>query len=327
MDAFRTELTPQPSQHSITNHHKLLTVGSCFADNIGEKLKANKFPVLINPFGTTYNPLSIHKLLLKAIYNEPPDNHTFLTHEGIHLNYDYHSRFSSLPRQELEASLQEVIGHSHHFIKTVRYVMITYGTAWAYERVDTGEVVANCHKLPSRFFKKFLITQKRILESFHEMHTAMQAFNPEVRFIISVSPVRHLKDTLELNSVSKAVLRLTCHTLAERYQNVDYFPAYELLMDDLRDYRFYDSDLLHPSAGAVDYIWKKFSDCYFNSSTRLLLEQWNQVARAIAHKPFHQQSASHQNFIKATLLTLEELKTKINVDEEIALLRLQLKNP
>lgn len=325
MNTFRTELSPRASTCPVSLRQKILTLGSCFSDSIGEKLQAGKFSVSVNPFGVTYNPLSIHKHLLRAIYNEPPAGHTFLTQGDIHLSYDFHSKFSSLSLKDLQATLLDTIGQCHHFLKETRHVIITYGTAWVFERSDTGEVVANCHKVPSGQFKKFLLTQKRIIESFDEVHRAAMAFNPAIRFILTLSPVRHVKDTLELNSVSKAVLRLTCHTLTELYPNVEYFPAYELLMDDLRDYRFYDSDLIHPSPEAITYIWDKFQACHLDHPTRMILEKWNQVARSLSHKPFHPESAAHQKFIRDTLLVLEELRPKINVEEEIDLLKKQLR--
>lgn len=324
MDQFRTELHLKTAEHKISLYQPIMTLGSCFADSIGQKLIAAKFSVSANPFGTIYNPLSIHKLLLQSVHNQPSLEHTYLLNQDISLNYDFHSEFSGSTKNQLESKIKEAIGHSHHFLKGAKYLFLTYGTSWVYERLDTGEVVANCHKMASQQFKKVLLTQKRILESFNETYRAIKTFNPEIRIILTVSPVRHLKDTLELNSVSKSILRLTCHTLSELYSNVEYFPAYEILLDDLRDYRFYSSDLIHPTSDAIDYIWKKFTACYFDLETKIFLDEWQEIAKAIAHKPFQPASQAHQKFLKETLKSLQELKSKVNIDEEVKSIEAQL---
>ena len=324
MEEFRTELKLKPSEHKISLHHPIITLGSCFADSIGQKLKAGKFIVSTNQFGTIYNPLSIHKLLLQAVHNQPPLEHTYLQNQDIALNYDFHSKFAETSKSLLAAKIKDVVGHTHHFLKNSKYLFLTYGTSWAFERLDIGEVVANCHKMPSKQFKKFLLTQKKILESFDETYKALKIFNPAIRIILTVSPVRHLKDTLELNSVSKSILLLTCHTVTEMYTDVEYFPAYEILLDDLRDYRFYSSDLIHPTTDAIDYIWKKFSANYFDQETKLFLEEWQELLKALSHKPFQRASQSHQKFLKETLKRLQELKSKVDVTKEIKFIEEQI---
>ena len=324
MDQFRTELNLTPAEHKISLHHPMITLGSCFADSIGQKLQEAKFSVSSNPFRTIYNPISIHKLLLQSIYNQPPLDHTYLQNQEIALNYDFHSEFAAVSKSLLESKIKDVIGHTHHFLRDSKFLFITYGTSWVYERLDTREVVANCHKMPSQQFKKSLLTQKKILESFDETYKKFKNFNPEIRIILTVSPVRHIKDTLELNSVSKSILRLTCHTLSELYPDVEYFPAYEILLDDLRDYRFYSSDLIHPTPDAIDYIWKKFAAKYFDLETKLFLDEWQEIAKSISHKPFQPSSKSHQNFLRETLNRLQELKSKVNIEEEIKFIEEQI---
>ena len=276
-----------------------------------------KFSVSTNPFGTVYNPISIHKLLLQSVHNHPSLEHTYLQNQDQMLNYDFHSEFTGTSKHQLETKIKEAIGNTRHFLKSTKYLLLTYGTSWVYERLDTNEVVANCHKMPAQQFKKSLLTQKKILESFDEMYRAVKIFNSDIKIILTVSPVRHLKDTLELNSVSKSILRMTCHTLAELYDDVGYFPAYEILLDDLRDYRFYSSDLIHPTADAIDYIWRKFTASYFDLETKIFLDEWQEIVKAISHKPFQPSSQSHQIFLKETLSRLQELKSKVNVEEEI----------
>ena len=264
MHKFRTVVSNSLSKHKLSLEDKILTMGSCFAHAIGVRLLTNKFQALANPLGVIYNPHSIHKALRNTIFNEPPPDHTFLQHHDVHLNYDFHSEFSSLKKDNLISHLTETIGSVHHFSNSTCWLMITYGTAWVYERTDTGEIVANCHKMPGKLFSKSLLTQQKITESFEEFYKDLKAFNPAIRIILTVSPVRHLKDTLELNSVSKSMLRITCHALSEMYDDVEYFPAYEIMMDDLRDYRFYKPDMIHPSEEAENYIWEKDTRCHYH---------------------------------------------------------------
>ena len=168
------------------------------------------------------------------------------------------------------------------------------------------------------------LTQKKIIESFEGLMKELLEFNPDIKVILTLSPVRHLKDTLELNVVSKSILRIACHTLSELYPQVEYFPAYEIVLDDLRDYRFYDRDLLHPSPAAIDYIWDKFQERYFTSDTREFVREWGEIRKGMAHKAFQPRSDSHQAFLKQLLSRLIELKGKVNVDKEISLIEKQL---
>ena len=274
---FRTEITPEPSSTKITLKDKILTTGSCFSDAIGRQLTESKFPVLANPFGTGYNPYSIHKVLRYALHNQAPAEHSYLESHELIANYDFHSSFSSLQKTTTEKKIKEVIGASHYFLKDARWIIITYGSAWVYERNDTGEIVSNCHKLPGSNFTKHLLSQKKVLESFEEFYRDLKAFNSDCNIILTVSPVRHLKDSLSLNSVSKSVLRLACQTLTETHNDVHYFPSYEIMMDDLRDYRFYKADMIHPSDEAEAYIWNKFSACHFDSAATAFIKQWKPI--------------------------------------------------
>jgi hypothetical protein len=224
----------------------------------------------------------------------------------------------------LKDQLNNLIVTTQSAIQQTQWLFITYGTAWVYERNDTQEIVANCHKMPQSLFDKYLMTQKKVLDSFNTMYQDLKSLNPGVNIILTVSPVRHLKDTLELNSVSKAVLRVACHTLTQQYADVYYFPAYEILMDDLRDYRFYKPDMIHPSEAAEEYIWQKFIEQYFDADLKAFLIRWKEIRSALAHKPFHPASSAHQQFIKETIKKLEELKGLVNVDKEMAELKKQL---
>jgi hypothetical protein len=301
-----------------------LTVGSCFSDAIGSQLVSNKINCKPNPFGTLYNPGSIHKAVEYAILNKPVHEDTFLKRNDIFFTYDFHSEFSSMNLKELQEQLKTTISETHSFLASAQWLIITYGTAWVYERNGTRSLVANCHKMPQKLFTKSLMTQKKLLDSFESMHSALKSFAPGIKVVLTVSPVRHIKDTLELNSVSKSVLRVACHTITEQYSDVFYFPAYEIMMDDLRDYRFYKADMLHPTEIAEEYIWQKFSEQYFDETLKTFLPKWKEIRSALAHKPFHQNSTAHQQFVRETLGKLAELKGVVNVDQEMEDLRKQL---
>lgn len=254
-----------------------------------------------------------------------PQPETFGELNETHFNFDFHSSFSNLSKANLEKNLSTTLSKVHAYLKSASILLITYGTAWVYERVDNGEIVSNCHKVPAQHFNKKLLTQKKILESFKELHDRLIAFNPNIKIILTLSPVRHLKDTLELNAVSKSVVRLSCHTLTELYPHVEYFPAYELVLDDLRDYRFYDRDLLHPSPEAIAYIWKYFGEKYFSTETTQFIKDWGEIIKALAHRAYQPNSAEHQKFIQQLISKLENFKPKINVDKELSQLSGRLK--
>jgi hypothetical protein len=324
MKEFRTEIKVTPAAAPMGTKNVVLTQGSCFADAIGNRLAGYKIKSLVNPFGVIYNPESIHKVLNYSIFNEPLPEHTYLQQEEVFLNYNFHSEFSALKKEELVARLTNAIGASHYFLKDTDWLVITYGTAWVYLRKETGDIVANCHKLPSAAFVKSLLDSETIVSSFNLFYDRLKKFNPQIKIILTVSPVRHIRDTLELNSVSKSMLRVACHNISSQYDDVDYFPAYEIMMDDLRDYRFYKSDMLHPTVEAEDYIWEKFMERYFSVDLKAFVEKWKIILSAMRHKPFHPHTAAHQQFLHSTLARLAELKSEVNVDEEVAVIKEQL---
>ncbi len=311
--SFRTEINCSPGQ-SIELHHKILTLGSCFADQFGSWLQTNKFQVLSNPFGTTYNPISIHTLLTTAL-DHTLEQELFLERDGYWFHHHYHSQFTDRTKEGLSVKINKQQQTVKEFLHQTDVVILTYGTAWVYQLKSNQQLVANCHKVPGTRFEKKLLSVNEIMDSFQQVMVKLRAIRPTVRILLTVSPVRHLKDTLELNSVSKSVLRLACHQLQQA--GVEYFPAYELLLDDLRDYRFYDRDMIHPSAEARDYINKKFSDRYFTEGTKKLISTLNEVQRALAHKPFQLASSTHRQFLVDTLKRLELINVHMPVQTEI----------
>lgn len=325
MNHFRTVVSPGPPASKIGISDQILTIGSCFADSMGKRLKSARLPTLANPYGNLYNPYSIFKAIRYAITNESPTAKSFLKHHDVFFNYDFHSEVSSLQEDELQRQLTEIIGTTHNFIRNARWLMVTFGTAWVYSRNDTGEIVANCHKQPQALFTKSLMTQKQIMNSFDSLYLELKQLNPGIKIILTVSPVRHMKDTLELNSVSKSILRASCFTIVQENPEIAYFPAYEMLLDDLRDYRFYKPDMIHPNSVAEDYIWSGFTTAYFTSSLIDFMQAWQEIQNALDHKPFHPTSSAHQNFLRDLLVKLEGFSHITNVEAEIARVKAQLR--
>lgn len=320
--SFRTEIKLNPGP-PIGLKDAILTTGSCFADQFGQWLHDFKFPVLLNPFGTTYNPISIHQALLHA-NNSSVDDTLFTERQGIWYHYDYHSQWSEKNRNTLLNKIHDCQQQVNTFLKTAQVIIITYGTAWVYQHVTTKLIVANCHKMPASHFKKRLLTAEEITHSFDALYSMLKKINPAMRILVTVSPVRHIKDTLALNGVSKAVLRMATHQLSEKYDAVEYFPSYEIMMDDLRDYRFYERDKIHPNEEALEYISHRFSDQYFTPETKQFIQRWDAIQQAMHHRAYHPESVAHQLFLTDLLSRLEDLRATVTVNEEIELIKKQL---
>ncbi|UII24633.1 GSCFA domain-containing protein [Fulvivirga maritima] len=321
---FRTEVNIQSSSEKISHSTPILSIGSCFSDCMGNRFNENKFEALANPFGTVYNPISIFKLLTYSINKENPSEDTYVEAGHLHANYDFHSSFSSTEKEKIRDAVKNSILQTHDHLLKSGWLIITFGTAFIYRRIDNQEIVANCHKVPSKYFSKELLSPTDITEEFTILFNELQKKNPDLKIILTVSPVRHIKDTLEQNSVSKSILRMVCHELSTKHQSVHYFPSYEIMMDDLRDYRFYKADMIHPSEVAEDYIWDKFSNAYFNTDTQQFLKQWSKLQRAVHHRPFNPESEDHQKFIHETINKLNQLSPQINVTDEIEILKKQI---
>lgn len=318
---FRTPLhiTPSPSTR-IDHKSPVLTVGSCFATVVGNKLRENKFKVTVNPFGVIFNPTSIFKLLTASAEDENYFKETFIQNSGIWYNFDFHSDFSASKKEQLESKIGDAVHHVHSLLKHSRVITLTFGTAFVYKLNLTGEIVANCHKVPAFNFEKQLLQPHDIVKGFEKAYLAIKYLNPHIKFILTVSPVRHIKDGLEANSLSKSILRVACHSMSQDFSDVEYFPSYEIVMDDLRDYRFYKEDMLHTSEVAENYIWEKFLQKYTGEETRKIIKDWTTLSKAIQHKAFHPKSEAHQKFLKETIAKVKGLSKIIDVQEELKVL-------
>ena len=304
---------------------RVLTVGSCFADSIGTRLRLNKVNALVNPFGTVFQPLALAQLLRAAAGEEQDWQQHVVEARGRWQSYDFHSTIGAESPVELLQLIQETVSRVGEFVRTADTVVLTLGTAWAYRLRETGELVSNLHKLPASLFEKELLTADEIVNGLAEVHALLRRANPGIRIVLTVSPVRHVKDTLPLNAVSKAVLRVACHYLSELLPGVSYFPAYELLTDELRDYRFYASDMLHPSEVAEDYIWDKFARAYFDADFGRFRKEWAAVRQSLGHRPLHLGAPEHRTFLDQTAERLERLSSQgVDVRQELRDVQRQL---
>ncbi len=314
---FRTPIVVKENGEKIGLADQTLCIGSCFADMVARRLKEHKFKVTANPFGIIFNPRSIFKLLSMAIEKHRPATGTYVKNQDVFYNYDLHSDFADLNKKTLQSKVEKVFQKVTTDLSAAKWLILTFGTAVIYQKKDTGETVANCHKIPSDHFTKKLLTLGEIKSEFSQLITQLKSFNPGINIIITVSPVRHIKEGLALNAASKSLLRVACHDLAEHFSQVTYFPGYEIMMDDLRDYRFYERDMIHPSAVAEDYIWEVFAQTYFSSDVRSFIEIWQKIKKSLSHKPFQPQSKNYQNFLKKLLAQLHAIADTVNVDVEL----------
>ncbi|WBA40194.1 GSCFA domain-containing protein [Hymenobacter canadensis] len=323
---FRTELplTPHPQQLPLSA--RVLTIGSCFSDSIGSRLAADKVATLANPFGTVFNPLAACRLLRAAAGEDQDWQQHLVEARGRWQSLDLHATFGAESPVDLLQQTQQLLRDTGVFVATADVVVLTMGSAWVYRYKETGELVNNCHKLPAEKFEKELLTPDEIINAVAETHAYLRLHNPKLRFVLTVSPVRHAKDTLPLNAVSKSVLRVACHYLSELLPDVSYFPAYELLLDDLRDYRFYAEDMLHPSKVAEDYIWERFARTYFDAGFGRFRKDWEAVRQALSHRPLYAAAPEHRQFLESTLAKLERLASQTDVRMELLEVRHQLQN-
>lgn len=296
---------------SITYETPVFLIGSCFSDVLGNRLNERKFPVVSNPFGTVYNPASICRMMLGILENTMPDAGDIQYHNGIYFHPDYHSDLSSLSRDETFARIQEATRNAHDFLLKASRVFITFGTAFAYTEKNSGQVVANCHKLPADRFDKKLLSIDDICRDSENMIQKLREKRPGIPIVFTVSPVRHIRDGLTENNRSKARLLEAVHLLSENLPGVYYFPSYELVMDQLRDYRFYEKDMIHPNELAHDMVWERFSDTFFDSKTKQYLARVEKIMMASRHRPRFDQHQDYALFCRKQVADIDALKTYI----------------
>lgn len=320
---FRTEIKIRHYAASITLADRILTLGSCFAEEIGRWLAEHKYRVVCNPTGPLFNPLSIHRLLTRALKGEPHSLEEVQSGCGEnHFLYDHSTRLTNADPIQLLTEANALLGSLSEAFTASRHLLLTFGTAWVYRLREKQQIVANCHKQPQNNFERTRLTVEEIVDCwkpFFEQH-------PDKLFTLTVSPIRHLGDGLEENALSKSILRVACAELAELCPNVHYFPAYEILLDDLRDYRFYADDLCHPSTQAVAYIAERFAEAALDPQELPIAEEAARLATFVKHRPLHPESEAYRSQCTAMIARMKQFPevNKIDFSEEIAALKRNL---
>ncbi len=280
-------------------------LGSCFVENIGQKLDYYKFRNLLNPFGILFHPAAIRNFLEKVVEQaEYSEDDIFHHNEQWHC-LQAHSDLNTSQKGEILEALNSAVEETFQFLKEATHIIITPGTAWGYRFRESGNIVANCHKLPQKNFSKELTEVKK---DFLESVKLVRQLNPSAAIIFTVSPVRHMKDGFVENQLSKAKLIIAVHEVIASEENVNYFPSYEIMMDELRDYRFYTEDMLHPNKVAIDYIWERFSESWISAEAAATMKKVEQLQKGLLHRPFNSESEAHKKFLKDLEMKKQELQ-------------------
>ncbi len=306
--SFRTNLPPHSTTLRISYQSPLLFMGSCFAEHIAQRMTDSKFDLQLNPFGILYNPISIAKSLQRLLSYEDYSIADLVIHQGVYHSFDHHSRFSGTEPEQAVQKINEALRSGREQLSRSHFLVLTLGTAFIYQHLDNQQAVANCHKFPASAFRQIRLRPETIVQHLAKAIEQLLQAHPAINILFTVSPVRHIKEGLINNQRSKAALLLAIEELEQQFAQVHYFPAYELLMDDLRDYRFYADDLIHPSSLAVEYIWQYFQQTYWEETTRQIYRKVQKVRQASAHKAFFPESEVHQQFLRKQLENVNSLE-------------------
>jgi len=293
---FRTIVEIQPSPCKITYQDQIITLGSCFSENIGNKLQNAFLLTDINPFGVLFNPVSIKNSIQMLLENKRFCENDLFFDRSLWNSYAHSTMFSAPTVDETLHKINSRIETAIKSLKNASFLLITFGTAWVFENKETKEIVSNCHKQPSDKFQRYRLKVDDIIGDYIALIHKLNILYPDLKIIFTVSPIRHWKDGAHENNVSKATLLLAIDKLCACFPFVYYFPAYEIMMDELRDYRFYADDMFHPSEMAVNYIWQRFIETYFSSENRKLITRLEQLQKDLQHRPIHPDSIENSFF-------------------------------
>lgn len=307
MNSFRTEISIQ-QELNITHQNKMMMFGSCFTENIGQKLIDHFFPVSCNPLGILFNPISIQQAIHRIIHNQKVKAEELFESDGVWNSFDFHSQFARLSKDEYLSNINSIIETAHLHLVSCDYIFITLGTSWIYEEIESNKVVANCHKVSPEHFNRRRISVSECSNVLVSILQELKAIKENIKIIFTVSPIRHWKDGAHGNQLSKSILLLSIDNICNNYSDCYYFPSYEIMMDDLRDYRFYADDMLHPSEQAQNYIWKRFEGCYFSDNTQQINRKIEQIMLALQHRPFNPESKGYQQFKEKTIGSIKQLQ-------------------
>ena len=307
---FRTKVELPAKEVNISHSDVLMMWGSCFVESIGNLMARNKFTCDINPFGILYNPISIAESITTVMEDRRYTDNDLRHDNGQWYSLMHHGAFSNENKEVCLKRINRRIEEGHRNLINADWIIITFGTARIYEWKEDGTIVGNCHKLPAKCFDRRLLDTAEIVTAYREIIAQILQANPKAKFLFTVSPIRHIKDGLHGNQLNKGTLLLAIHQLCEEYSCCHYFPSYEIMMDELRDYRFYADDMVHPSSMAVAYIWECLCNSCFTPQTRDFMNRWEEIEKGLAHRPFNPNSDAYHNFMSEILLKTEQLKEK-----------------
>ena len=320
---FTTPVELPKKVFDITHESRIILAGSCFAGNIGSRLKERKFNIDVNPFGVLYNPLSIATMLKRVANDErfTISSPELFEHNGLWHSILHHSDFSRGRKDELLECLNKRVERAHNIAKECDAIFITFGTAYTYIMNNTGTVAGNCHKLPGKMFTRRLLSIKEIVSELSEVINLYKSLNEKIKFIFTVSPIRHLRDGAHDNQKSKSTLLLAIDEIMQTFpDNTFYFPAYEIVLDELRDYRYYADDMVHPSSMAIEYIWESFGKCYLSDRTIAVCNDIEEIIRGLNHRPFDATSEGYKCFVNNLLNKISSIKERhphLDLEKEI----------
>ncbi|BDD04604.1 GSCFA domain-containing protein [Aureibacter tunicatorum] len=322
---LRTVIEEFDIESKIDYSQSYVSLGSCFSAEIGNMMKERKFDTLVNPFGTVYNPSSICELIRLSLRGEMPASDTYLQKDDAQVNFKFHSDIKGLTKEELEHSIQASLTNVGERLKSSNWLFLTFGTAFVYKRIKNNDIVANCHKRPSKEFDRVLLPVQEIVGEVSEAIAMIRAENPDLKVLFTVSPVRHVRDTLEKNSLSKSILRVAVEQLISTHSKCFYFPSYEIMMDDLRDYRFYKEDMIHPTKQAVKYIWDAFLNALASKTIMSQISEVEKINAGLSHRPFNPNTESHRKFLKKLLAKIETFNVEgLDFTDEIKQIEIAL---
>ena len=325
---FRTQVELPERETEIRHSERIMLFGSCFAENIGNLLKENKFRCDVNPFGVLYNPLSISNALNQILEGKEYREEDLFFSGGLWHSWMHHSDFSVPSQEEALALVNSRLAKAKENLAKADWLVMTWGTAYVYIHQEMQKVVGNCHKQPDKTFRRLMLNAEAFVEECRDVLKKCREVNPNLKVLFTVSPIRHAKDGMHGNQLSKATLLLAIDEICRTCPNCFYFPSYEIVMDELRDYRFYADDMIHLSSKAVEYIWECFSRCYFSKETQAIMKEWAEVKRALDHKPFRPNSDAYRAFLSQIVLKIMQMKEKfpyLEVQKEMELCESRLK--
>ncbi len=313
---FRTEIDPNSAGiRPIDFTSNSLFLGSCFSENIARKFDFHKLKSTENPYGILFNPVSIHQMFKDLEQAGDYSTANLGERDGLFFSLNHHSKFNNTDPEIILSEIRSSQENLKSLLPNLTHVFISLGTAWVYRHLQTNSIVANCHKMPSSEFVKELLSPDEIFHALHRTIEYINSYtNDKVQVILTLSPVRHLKDGFSENSLSKAHLRTAIGRLERENKNISYFPAAEILLDDLRDYRFYQKDMLHPSQEAVSYIWEKFTKVFFQASTIENLQKIKQLRTSLNHRPFNPESEEHKRFKNKLLSKIRDIENELDIE-------------